>query len=145
MYNQTFPLIDKFGTKFWRNKEGELHRLDGPAVEYSDGDKYWYNNGVYHRLGGPAQELVSGNKIWYQYGKLHRLDGPAIEFSNGMKEWYQIGLRHRIDGPAYIDKIRGVKSWYIEGIVFKNKDTFFEALTKKEKELALFSEDFLNG
>ena len=24
---------------------GELHRTDGPAVEYADGDKYWYLNG----------------------------------------------------------------------------------------------------
>ena len=33
------------GTKKWY-KNGELHREDGPAVEYFDGDKYWYLNGV---------------------------------------------------------------------------------------------------
>lgn len=25
--------------------DGKLHRLDGPAVEFADGDKYWYIDG----------------------------------------------------------------------------------------------------
>jgi hypothetical protein len=29
--------------------------------------------------------------------------------------------------------------------MFVTKDKFFEALTEEEKEIALFSEDFLNG
>ena len=33
------------GTKCWYNEEGLLHREDGPAVEYVDGDKeYWYKD-----------------------------------------------------------------------------------------------------
>jgi hypothetical protein len=89
----TFP-----GNKFWRNKLGQLHRLDGPAIEWNDGEKLWYKN-----------------------GKMHRIDGPAIENSSGSKEWWKNGKK------------------------FKNKDTFFRSLSKKEKEAALFSEDFLNG
>lgn len=43
---------------------------------------------VYHRLDGPAVEYSNGEKAWYQDGKRHRLDGPAVEYSNGGKFWY---------------------------------------------------------
>jgi hypothetical protein len=57
--------IDHFGTKHWC-LNGEPHRLDGPAVEYKDGDNYWYKYGLKHRIGGPAVTL--GNmKMWYLY------------------------------------------------------------------------------
>ena len=32
------------GTKFWYLNDN-LHREDGPAIEYANGDKYWYLNG----------------------------------------------------------------------------------------------------
>ena len=35
--------IDEYGTKSWYLK-GKLHREDGPAIEYADGDKSWYLN-----------------------------------------------------------------------------------------------------
>ena len=65
-----------------------LHRLDGPAVEYKNGAKSWYQNGKLHRLGGPSIEYISGSKSWYQNGLRHRIDGPAIEFYDGEKIWY---------------------------------------------------------
>ena len=40
----------------WFNKANQLHRLDGPAVEVSDGYKAWCQNGQLHRLGGPARD-----------------------------------------------------------------------------------------
>jgi len=33
------------GDKFWY-KEGNLHRENGPAIEYADGNKFWYLNDV---------------------------------------------------------------------------------------------------
>lgn len=34
----------------WRNKEGQLHRTDGPAIKWADGTESWYLNGVrYYR------------------------------------------------------------------------------------------------
>ena len=36
------------GTKSWHLND-ELHREDGPAIEWADGDKYWYLNGKLHR------------------------------------------------------------------------------------------------
>ncbi len=84
----------------WTNDEGQLHREDGPAVEFHSGTKFWYQNGELHRLDNPAVEYENGDKKWYQNGELHRLDGPAAEYSYGAKHWYQNGQRHRLDGPA---------------------------------------------
>jgi hypothetical protein len=42
-----------------------LHREDGPAADYANGDQFWFLN-----------------------GNLHREDGPAIEYTNGDKEWW---------------------------------------------------------
>ena len=30
----------------YRNENGQLHREDGPAIEYSSGYKSWYLNGI---------------------------------------------------------------------------------------------------
>ena len=52
------------------NREGKRHRLDGPAVEYTNGHKGWYIEGKRHRTDGPAVEYVSGHKEWHVEGKL---------------------------------------------------------------------------
>jgi hypothetical protein len=80
------------GYAAWWRLNGELHREDGPAVEWADGDKMWCLNGL-----------------------LHRLDGPAVEYANGYKSWYLDGLRHRVDGPA-VERADGYKSWYLNGV-----------------------------
>ena len=74
----------------------------------------WYQNGKLHRLDGPAVELANGDKFWYQNDQLHRLDGPAVDWANGDKFWFQNGLRHRLDGPAQ-EYANGDKFWYING------------------------------
>ena len=56
------------GTKKWY-LNGELHREDGPAVEWADGDKQWYLNDKLHREDGPACEWATGYKSWYLNGK----------------------------------------------------------------------------
>jgi antitoxin component YwqK of YwqJK toxin-antitoxin module len=72
----------------WYNLNGQLHREDGPAIEYAVGTKYWYINGQLHREDGPAIEWAYGTKEWFINGKLHREDGPAVENANGAKHWY---------------------------------------------------------
>jgi hypothetical protein len=32
----------EYGDKVWRNEKGEIHRKNGPAIEFADGDKFWY-------------------------------------------------------------------------------------------------------
>jgi hypothetical protein len=47
-----------------------------------------------HRLEGPAFEDTNGTKFWYVNGRLHRLDGPACEYASGKNS-------HYIDGEYY--------------------------------------------
>ena len=80
--------VDTSGTRWYRNAMGQLHRDDGPAVEYTDGRKMWYQNGLRHRTDGPAIEWNDGGKGWFKDGQLHRTDGPAVEYPDGTKEWW---------------------------------------------------------
>ena len=50
---------DSKENKYWENDKGQLHRIDGPAVEYADGSKSWYINGKFHRIDGPAIEDIN--------------------------------------------------------------------------------------
>ena len=100
------------GTKYWY-KDGELHREDGPAVEYLNGTKYWYKNNYRHREDGPAVEYSDGEKRWYKNGLFHREDGPAIEYLSGTKQWFKNGKRHRLDGPA-IEYSDESSLWFFE-------------------------------
>ena len=52
-------------------------------------DKVFYNDkNQYHRDDGPAIEYSNGNKYWYQQGQLHREDGPAVESADGTQQWW---------------------------------------------------------
>jgi len=55
---------------------------------FPDGSKEWWQDNQLHRLDGPAIEYASGAKYWYQYALLHRVDGPAVEYADGTKKWY---------------------------------------------------------
>ena len=46
--------VDESGTRWYYNNAGQLHRTNGPAVEWADDDKFWYQNGLLHRTDGPA-------------------------------------------------------------------------------------------
>lgn len=62
------PMIDEHGNKYWYRKE-QLHRENGPAIEYVSGEKYWYLNDKFHREDGPAVDCI-GYKRWYYHGEL---------------------------------------------------------------------------
>lgn len=83
---------DKFGTRVNYDDNG-IYRSDIPAIEYSDGTKYWVNSrGIVHRVNGPS--ITYGEfQEYYIDGILHRLDGPAIIYSNGSNEWWFYGER----------------------------------------------------
>ena len=80
--------VNDIGTTCYYNNVEQLHRDDGPAVEWANGTRHWYQNGVKHRENGPAIESVNGHKLWLQNGLLHRTDGPAVEWCDGDKRWY---------------------------------------------------------
>ena len=77
--------MNNYNIKIYKNGNkcyylnGNLHREDGPAVEYIDGQKEWYKNGKRHRQDGPAIEYAAGNKAWYLNDKFYGYD---IEFTN---------------------------------------------------------------
>ena len=82
------------------------------------GNIHWLCGLRKHRTDGPAVEWANGTKEWYQDDLRHRIDGAAIEYANGRKEWWQNGQRHRTDGPAVEDdKDWGSdgKAWFING------------------------------
>ena len=85
----TNPVINGNGTTIrsmeWYNDVGQFHRLDGPAVVWSDGYKAWYIN-----------------------GKIHREDGPAIMYSNGEKSYWLNDKRYSQDAYKMIQFFNGV-------------------------------------
>ena len=130
------------GSEFWRNQNGEIHRLDGPAVIDSDGTQFYYQYGLKHREDGPAvirangtkeywingkkltesefnsrsiKSMENGNEVWKNLnGELHRLDGPAVIKTDGTQYYCQNGKLHRLDGPAVI-YLDGRKEYYFYG------------------------------
>lgn len=116
-------------------KDGELHRLCGPALICTNESgvetlkEEWYKNGLRHRLGGPAiiydytdhDGYRIKNQSWYENGLRHRLGGPAVLSSykdfhtNTTEEWYEHDKLHRDNGlPARINEgpMSRTESWY---------------------------------
>lgn len=88
----------KNSTRWYKN--GQLHREDGPAVEWVDGSKEWFIDGKHHRENGPAIEWDDGKREWYLNGVRHRENGPAVEYPDGKKQWYLNGKLERVEFPA---------------------------------------------
>jgi hypothetical protein len=62
-------------------------------IEYTvkvddNGTRCWWLNGNLHREDGPACEFTNGTRWWVLNDKLHREDGPAIENADGTRQWY---------------------------------------------------------
>ena len=141
---QTYQMYitTKHGSKAWRDKDGERHRLDGPAIEYSSGFKEWWINGKYltekefHAhpdcTAWPRMTVDSfGNKEWKnREGERHRLDGPAEEWVNGKKLWCQNDKLHRLDGPAFINTnkamnyVSGNEQYWIDGNILTEEEFY---------------------
>ena len=60
--------VDDEGNKF-HYVDDKLHRVDGPAIEYSDGGKEWFQFGKRHREDGPAMDFGNHRLFWYLYGE----------------------------------------------------------------------------
>lgn len=53
----------------YENEERELHRVNGPAVEFSGGDYMWCDNGHIHRYYGVARKLWGDSKTFWIFGE----------------------------------------------------------------------------
>ena len=76
------------GTQYW-NQDGELHRVDGPAIIYA----------------------ADGSKEWYQNGKIHRVDGPAYIGTDGSQAWWIKGIQIDIDEWAKCHDVMAWPNW----------------------------------
>ena len=81
-------------------------------IEYTvkvdtNGTRCWYLNGNLHREDGPAIEYANGNREWYLNGNLHREDGPAVEYAHGAHYWYLNGEEYTEE--EFIKKTSKVK------------------------------------
>jgi hypothetical protein len=77
----------------YRNTEGKLHRLYGPAyISETYNVEAWYKDGNLHRLGGPAY-VHNLNMAWFVDGKLSRLDGPAVVGGGVPKQYWIDGIK----------------------------------------------------
>ena len=79
-YEMKFRTIERQGWRTNYKLDGKMHRTDGPAVIFSNGDEDWYINDKLHRSDGPAMIRVNYRSYWFNNDNLHRLDGPAIEY-----------------------------------------------------------------
>ena len=61
-------VVDTRGTRWYYNSANQLHRIDGPAVEYTSGTEHWYQNNQRHRTDGPAVDYQNGGKEWWLNG-----------------------------------------------------------------------------
>jgi len=136
------------GTKRWYLND-VLHRVDGPAIEWWNGDCVWYLHGNLHRDGAPALEIFDGTVEWYHHGQLHREDGPAIVWETGSKYWYFEDKKHRVDGPA-VEYADGGNLWWLNGVELEHPNSFgsmeswFEYLNENENETYQLIHD-ING
>jgi len=92
------PEIDKFGTKYWYKEDGSLHRDDGPAIEYLNGDM-----------------------SWYKHGKLHRENGPAIDwhkYSTPIREFWLENISYKEN--EYWEKVKGIDKCKL--LILRNKE-----------------------
>lgn len=119
--------VDLFGTYYYLNNE--LHREDGPAIEYFNGDKEWFIHDRLHRDDGPAIDYVVGIKRWFKNGKPHREDGPAGIFP-------KIHPLLRKEGNYVISSYA---SWAFEGIFYGYDDDFTNESWKRFVQTLIFS------
>jgi len=64
-------IVDNDGNRCWYNERYELHRTDGPAIEYADGRKDWFLN--YVKL--TESEFLKRTKKAPCEGKMIEIDG----------------------------------------------------------------------
>jgi hypothetical protein len=87
----------------WRNLEGLLNRLNGPAEILGAANPpdqfHWYKNGIRHRSdNGLAMYHNAGILKWFRNGKVHREHGPAeIRTFDNVLLWKIDDKLHRED------------------------------------------------
>lgn len=76
-YEMCSGMKNSCGEIRWWNDYG-LHRIDGPAVIYANGDRAWYFNGMLHREYEPAFIHENGDQEWWIDNKFIRGTGACM-------------------------------------------------------------------
>jgi len=78
------------------------------------GDKFWYKDDQLHREDGPAVEFVlSRSRWWYKNGRIHREDGPAVEGSGSLPNiWYYHGEYIKCNSQQEFERIIKLKAFW---------------------------------
>jgi len=68
-------------------KDKYYKNFDNIRLFHFDDDIQYYKGYIIHREDGPAIEWDEGDEEWIVNGKLHREDGPALTWCNQNKWW----------------------------------------------------------
>lgn len=73
-WNSNFDRVETHenGTKEWYRLD-VLHREDGPAVEYANGDKEWWWRGKRFRIDDGPVAIYGNKEYWYKYGDFEKV------------------------------------------------------------------------
>jgi hypothetical protein len=112
--------ISRTGVQRWRLSNHQLHRTDGPALIYPDGETRYYVAGKLSRTDGPALIKNAGqHQEWWYQGRQHRLSGPAY-ISDDYESWFRDHKLHCVTGAAVRFR-NGIDQdqWWIQGTELK--------------------------
>jgi hypothetical protein len=94
---------------------GQLHREDGPAIQWDNGDQLWSYLGHFHRLNGPAIDIKQGNKEWFLGGGLYRNGGGIIDLDLPhlvIKEWWVNGKYCAVKSQEEFERLLKMKAFW---------------------------------
>jgi YD repeat-containing protein len=69
MFDENFGMII-IRLTVYQDISAIINRRNGATVYYPDGTKKCYLSGQLHNLDGPAIEMANGDKMWYKYNRL---------------------------------------------------------------------------
>ena len=75
---ESIKTVDEYGTIRYRNKNGDLHREDGPAFESLNGYKEWCINGKWYKENGPARIWSDDAVEYWLNGKWYSKEDLSI-------------------------------------------------------------------
>lgn len=74
------------------NYNAEMVDYDGESicVRLTTDNVYWLSvhSGTIHKENGPALIYPNGDRVWYKHGMYHNEYGPAVVFASGKKEYW---------------------------------------------------------
>jgi hypothetical protein len=140
------------------DKNGKLHRENGPAVERTNGgeNEWWLNGRKYseEQWKTELEKVKENNKVngasklqTIRVKKLSEVPKDftgIVEFAGGDKWWYLNGNLHREDGPA-CEFANGTKNWFLNSLIHREDGPAIEHANGKKHwflyDMEYFSEN----